>query len=304
MGQNWEAWLASGLRIVLIVGIALVVRFVVRRAITRLIARLNREDRVGRRTPSLGGLLAGPERRRQRSETIGSVLRSTASVLVLGTAALMVLSELGIQLGPLMASAGIAGVAIGFGARSVVADVLAGLFMLLEDQYGVGDTIDVGEATGTVLEIGLRVTTLRGEGGATWYVRNGEIARVGNLSQGWATAEVDLSVPADADLERVREVVHAAGEELSGETPWDELLWENGVEVLGVESVSAEEMVLKVSARTQPGQAARVARELRWRLKRALDAAGIAGGAGAAGGNGAGPHGSGAGVALPGPAEG
>ncbi|WP_059013351.1 mechanosensitive ion channel family protein [Streptomyces specialis] len=274
MGDNWETWLASGLRILLIVAVAFTVRFVVRRAITRLIGRLNREDSAKRRSAALGGLLVNPERRRQRSETIGSVLRSTASVLILGTAALMVMDELGVQLGPLMASAGIAGVAIGFGARSLVADVLSGLFMLLEDQYGVGDTIDVGEASGTVLEIGLRVTTLRGDTGETWYVRNGEIKRVGNLSQGWATAAVDVTVEADADLDRIRKLIAVVGDDLSGTEPWDELLWEP-VEVLGVESVAGEQLVLRVIAKTQPGKAPVVERELRWRIKRALDGAGI-----------------------------
>jgi small conductance mechanosensitive channel len=276
MGNNWETWLTSGLRIVLILAIAFTVRFLIRRAITRLISRLNREDRdKDRHLPLLrGGLLHNPERRRQRSETIGSVLRSAASVLVLGTAGLMILSELGVQLGPLMASAGIAGVAIGFGARSLVADVLSGLFMLLEDQYGVGDTIDVGEASGTVVEIGLRVTTLRGADGELWYVRNGEIKRVGNLSQGWSTATVDLTLAADADLEQVRKVVTAVGEEMSETPPWNEMLWEP-VEVPGLESLGAESMVVRATAKTQPGQSEKVERELRWRLKAALDAAGI-----------------------------
>jgi small conductance mechanosensitive channel len=275
MGQNWEAWLAAGLRILLIVVSALVVRFVIRRAITRLITRLNRVDR-SRRHASLGSLLASPERRRQRSETIGSVLRRTASVLVLGTALLMVMSELGIQLGPLVASAGIAGVAIGFGARSVVADVLNGMFMLLEDQYGVGDSIDAGEASGTVLEIGLRVTTLRGDNGETWYVRNGEIKRIGNLSQGWSTAAVSVPLAAGADYGRARKVIATAGEEMAATAPWDEMLWGEGVELLGLDSVSAASLVLKVTAKTQPGKALAVERELRWRIKRALDAAGIA----------------------------
>ncbi|MEO3754940.1 mechanosensitive ion channel family protein [Streptomyces sp. B6B3] len=269
MGDNWEAWLAAGLRILLILVIAFTVRFLLRRAITRLLRRLNRQDR------QRGGLLlANSERRRQRSETIGSVLRSAGSVLVLGTAALMVLSQLGIELGPLVASAGIIGVAIGFGARNLVTDVLSGMFMLLEDQYGVGDRIDVGEATGTVLEIGMRVTTLRGDGGEMWYVRNGEIKRVGNLSQGWSTASLDVQVSADADLDRVRKVIADAGEELSHVSPFDELLWEP-VEVLGLDSVSMETMVIKVVAKTQPGKALQVERELRWRVKRALDAAGI-----------------------------
>ncbi len=270
MGDNWEAWLSAGLRILLILVIAFTVRFVLRRAITRLITRLNRQD--GQRG---GLLLAGNfERRRQRSETIGSVLRSAGSVLVLATAGLMALSQLGIELGPLVASAGIIGVAIGFGARNLVTDVLSGMFMLLEDQYGVGDRIDVGEATGTVLEIGMRVTTLRGDSGEMWYVRNGEIKRVGNLSQGWSTASVDVQVGADADLDRVRKVIAGAGEEFSHVSPFDELLWEP-VEVLGLDSVSMESMVVKVMAKTQPGKALSVERELRWRIKQALDAAGI-----------------------------
>ncbi|GAA3866636.1 mechanosensitive ion channel family protein [Streptomyces sedi] len=272
--DNWETWLAGGLRILLITIIAVVVRFVVRRALTRLIARLNREDKDGKRRALRGGRLVNAERRRQRSEAIGSVLRSTASVAILGTAALMVLSQLGIQLGPLVASAGIIGVAIGFGARNLVTDVLSGMFMLLEDQYGVGDTIDAGEVTGVVLEIGLRVTTLRGEDGAIWYVRNGEIKRVGNLSQGWATAAVEVAVAPESDFATVRKLIATAGEEMSASAPWDEQLWEP-VEVLGLESVSLESMVLKVKVKTPPNQAAPVERELRWRIKRALDAAGI-----------------------------
>jgi small conductance mechanosensitive channel len=268
-GENWETWLAAGLRVLLIVAIALTVRFVVRRAISRLIGRLNREDRH-RGT----GLLLNSERRRQRSETIGSVLRSAASVLILGTAALMILSEFGVQLGPLVASAGIIGVAIGFGARNLVADVLSGMFMLLEDQYGVGDRIDAGEATGTVLEIGMRVTTLRGDNGEVWYVRNGEIKRIGNLSQGWSTATLDVHLAAHADLDAARKAITSAGEELGQTAPFDELLWEP-VEVLGLDSVTIETMVIKVAAKAQPGKALVVERELRWRVKRALDAAGV-----------------------------
>jgi small-conductance mechanosensitive channel len=257
-GDNWEAWLAASLRVLLIVVIAFSVRFLVRRAITRLVTRLGRES----------------ERRRQRSETIGSVLRSASSVAVLATAALMILSEAGVQLGPLVASAGIVGVAIGFGARNLVTDVLGGMFMLLEDQYGVGDRIDVGEATGTVLEIGMRVTTLRGDDGEVWYVRNGEVKRVGNLSQGWATATVDVHLPADADLDGARKAITVAGEELAQVAPFDELLWEP-VQVLGLDSVTMDTMVVKIAAKTQPGKALVVERELRWRVKRSLDVAGI-----------------------------
>lgn len=273
MAEAWETWLAASLRIVLIVVISFTARFVIRRAITRFVTRLNRGDRQRQRSAGRGSL-ASSERRRQRSETIGSVLRSASSVLVLGTGALMVLSELGVQLGPLVASAGIIGVAIGFGARNLVTDVLSGMFMLLEDQYGVGDRIDAGEATGTVLEIGLRVTTLRGDDGEIWYVRNGDIKRVANLSQGWATASVEVQVPAGTDLDTVRELITAAGEEMAGDEPFDEMLWQP-VEVLGLDAVTMDTMTVRVTARTQPGTAAAVERELRWRVKRALDQAGI-----------------------------
>ncbi|MGD9483035.1 mechanosensitive ion channel family protein [Streptomyces sp. TRM70308] len=273
--SNWEAWLGAGLRIVLVVVIALVLRVVVRRTITRLVARMNRNAEEGSAPGGgFGSLLINAERRRQRSEAIGSVLRSVASFLILGTAALTVLSVLDINLGPLLASAGVAGVALGFGARNLVMDVLTGMFILLEDQYGVGDRVDAGEAVGTVLEIGLRVTKLRGDEGEIWYVRNGEIKRVGNLSQGWATAGVDVQIRADEDLDRVREVVAEAGREMAATAPWDEKLW-GPVEVLGLDTVTMESMTVRVSVRTMPGAALGAARELRWRLKRALDAAGV-----------------------------
>ncbi|MBW1598479.1 mechanosensitive ion channel family protein [Streptomyces sp. JJ38] len=273
--NNWEAWLGAGLRILLILVIALVLRAVVRRTITRLVDRMNRSREDGDAAGGgLGSLLINAERRRQRSAAIGSVLRSVASFLILGTAALTVLSVFDINLGPLLASAGVAGVAIGFGARNLVTDVLTGMFILLEDQYGVGDRVDAGEAVGTVLEIGLRVTKLRGDDGEIWYVRNGEIKRVGNLSQGWATATVDVQVRADEDLDTVREAITEAGRAMAGSEPWDEKLW-GPVEVLGLDAVGMESMTVRVSVRTMPGEAAPAARELRWRVKRALDAQGI-----------------------------
>jgi small conductance mechanosensitive channel len=246
---------------------------VVRRAITQLIDRMNRPaDGTGGTT--LGGLLVNAERRRQRAAAIGSVLRSVASFLILGTAALMVLGTFQINLAPLLASAGVAGVAIGFGARNLVTDFLSGVFMILEDQYGVGDTIDAGVASGEVIEVGLRVTKLRGDNGEIWYVRNGEVKRIGNLSQGWATAGVDVTVRANEDLDRLKATLDEVAEKMSKEEPWNELLW-SPIEVLGLDSVLIDSMVVRVSARTMPGKSAAVERELRWRIKRAFDAADI-----------------------------
>ncbi|WP_329117373.1 mechanosensitive ion channel family protein [Streptomyces sp. NBC_01465] len=271
--QNWSTWLSVGLRIILILVIAMVLRTVIRRSLTKLIDRMNRSATAVEGT-ALGGLLVNAERRRQRSEAIGSVLRSVATFVIMGTAALMILSTLQINLAPLLASAGVAGVAIGFGARNLVTDFLSGVFMIMEDQYGVGDSIDAGVASGEVIEVGLRVTKLRGDNGEIWYVRNGEIKRIGNLSQGWATAAVDVMVKPTEDLDRLREVIGEVAEELAKSEPWNERLW-GPVEVLGLDSVLLDSMIIRVSAKTMPGKALGVERELRWRLKRALDEAGI-----------------------------
>ncbi|MGW6736966.1 mechanosensitive ion channel family protein [Streptomyces sp. NPDC055013] len=271
--QNWSTWLAIGLRVLLILAIAAVLRVVIRRAITKLIDRMNRTAQAVDGT-ALGGLLVNVERRRQRSQAIGSVLRSVASFVIMGTAALMVLSAFEINLAPLLASAGVAGVAIGFGARNLVTDFLSGVFMILEDQYGVGDTIDAGVAAGEVIEVGLRVTKLRGDNGEIWYVRNGEVKRIGNLSQGWSTAGVDVTVRSSEDLDKVRATIDEVAERMSKEEPWNELLW-GPIEVLGLDSVLLDSMVVRVSAKTMPGKALTVERELRWRIKRAFDAADI-----------------------------
>lgn len=271
--QNWSTWLGIGLRIVLIVAIAVVLRVIVRRAITKLIDRMNRTAQAVDGT-ALGGLLVNVERRRQRSQAIGSVLRSVASFLILGTAGLMVLGTFEINLAPLLASAGVAGVAIGFGARNLVTDFLSGVFMILEDQYGVGDSIDAGVASGEVIEVGLRVTKLRGDNGEIWYVRNGEVKRIGNLSQGWSTAGVDVTVRPDEDLDKVKATLAEVGEAIAKDEPWNERLW-GPVEILGLDSVLLDSMVVRVSAKTMPGKSLDVERELRWRIKRAFDEAGI-----------------------------
>lgn len=271
--ENWATWLSIGLRILLIIVIAAALRSVVRKALTKLISRMNTSAEAVEGT-ALGGLLVNAERRRQRSEAIGSVLRSVASFLILGTAALMVLAALKIDLAPLLASAGVAGVAIGFGARNLVTDFLSGVFMIMEDQYGVGDKIDAGVASGEVIEVGLRVTKLRGDNGEIWYVRNGEIKRIGNLSQGWATAGVAVQVKPTENLPRLRETLQHVADTFAKESPWDERLW-GPVEVLGLDEVLLASMTVKVSAKTMPGQQFAVERELRWRIKEAFDAAGI-----------------------------
>jgi small conductance mechanosensitive channel len=274
LSSHWTGWVEDALRILFIAVVALVVRAVVVRLIDKLVERMVQSHHNAAQNALLSGLLANAERRRQRSQAMGSVLRSVASFVILGTAAITILPVLGINLAPLLASAGVAGVAIGFGARNLVTDFLSGVFMIIEDQYGVGDQIDTGVATGTVLEVGLRVTKLRGANGEIWYIRNGEVKRIANLSQGWATANVEIPLGYHEDLDKVEKIILAATEGMAEEEGWAEQLWEP-VKVLGVDSLAADSMIVHVQAKVMPGKALGVGRELRRRIKESLEAADV-----------------------------
>jgi small conductance mechanosensitive channel len=281
--QSFLEWLTgTPLQIVGIVVGALVIRWLVHRAISRIVARAasaaTRPDEPKRTRGSR--VLAGAagalvsERRRQRAETVGSVLRSVASFVIFGMAFVTVLDKLGIPIGPLLASAGVAGVALGFGAQSLVRDFLSGIFMILEDQYGVGDLIDTGEAVGTVEEVTLRVTRLRDGSGVVWYVRNGEILRVGNHSQGWSTGIVDVAVAYTEDIPRVQEVIRGVAETMAEDDAWSEKIVDDPV-VAGVESVTGTSVTIRVIVKCTPNDHFGVQRELRERIKEAFDREGI-----------------------------
>jgi moderate conductance mechanosensitive channel len=269
------------LRIIAIVLGAFVIRWLVSRAITRVVKRASEsklhdrlaEKRRGNVLVEASGALVA-ERRRQRAETIGSVLNSIASFVIFGLAFFTVLAELGVNLGPIRASAGVAGVALGFGAQSLVRDFLSGIFMILEDQYGVGDLIDTGEAVGTVEEVGLRVTRLRDASGVVWYVRNGEILRVGNHSQGWSTAVVDVSIAYNQDIPPVLELIRLTAHELAEDAAWRERILEDPV-VAGVESVTGAAVTIRVIVKCTPNDHYAVQRELRERIKEAFDREGV-----------------------------
>ena len=262
----------------------IVVAWIARRLAHRLIDRMvlhagettmpDRLRRRGGRTGHAGTAALLTERRRQRAQTTGSVLRSIATVVIFGIAAMMILQDLGMNLAPLLASAGIAGVAIGFGAQHLVRDYMSGIFMLLEDQYGVGDTIDIGEATGVVEAVTLRTTRLRDADGVVWYVRNGEVTRVGNQSQGWSRAIVDLPVPYDSDVERIAAVLRDAAGELADDDEWAKKLTDEP-DVWGVQAMTGSAVVMRIVVKTVAGEQGTVARELRRRAKAALDAAGV-----------------------------
>ncbi len=213
-------------------------------------------------------------RRVQRAQTMGTLLKSIASGVVVSVVVTMMLSELGANIGPILASAGILGVALGFGAQSLVKDFLSGIFMIFEDQYGVGDVVDIGEATGTVEAVSLRVTRLRDVNGTVWYVRNGEIIRIGNMSQNWARAVLDVNVGYEEDLAQVRRVLREVAHELWEDPEFVGLIIEEP-EVWGVEALDYQGVVVRVTLKTAPMEQWAVARALRERIKARFDHEGI-----------------------------
>ncbi|HTU75961.1 MAG TPA: mechanosensitive ion channel family protein [Trebonia sp.] len=214
------------------------------------------------------------ERRHQRVRALGQILRSASSVTIFAIAGLVMLGDLGINLAPLLASAGVAGIAIGFGAQNLVRDYLTGIFILLEDQYGVGDAITVGKVTGTVETMTLRITRLRDINGVVWHIRNGTIDRVGNQSQGWARAVVDFPVPYTADLGTIRAILADVADSAWSDPALRAFMLEKP-EVWGAQDVSSSEVTMRLVARTAPLRQWETERELRARVKAALDAAGI-----------------------------
>jgi small conductance mechanosensitive channel len=278
--EQTQQWLLTdGARILLTIVIAMTALWALRRVMNRVVATMTS---AARRLAESGGPpsarhATGLDNERQRQRVHRRlVVRSVVTLTVATLAILTIMALLGIPLGPLLASAGVAGVALGFGAQSLVKDFLSGVFMIIEDQYGVGDVIDTGEAIGTVEEVTLRITRLRDANGVTWYVRNGEIIRIGNRSQGVATATVDMPVSYAENVDRVVGIIREAAAELGADPDWQEQLIEPPT-VLGVESIIGTTMTVRTVITCAPGEQFAVQRELRERLKNALDSAGVMG---------------------------
>jgi moderate conductance mechanosensitive channel len=267
------------LAIIAIVLAAAFVARILRRGVKRALRTMQSgavQERLGavrRMTPD--ALLETREislRAEQRIEALASVLGSVATFVVWAIASFMVLGQLGIELGPLIAGAGILGVAIGFGSQALVRDFLSGVFILIEDQFGVGDIVDIdGQTSGTVEAVSLRMTRLRSVDGTLWHVPNGEIRRVGNMSQHWSRALLDMQVAYDTDLDRAHAVI---GETARAQWDADDAILEEP-EVWGVEAFGAHGMTIRLVVKTTPSEQYRVSRELRARLKAAFDAADI-----------------------------
>ena len=214
------------------------------------------------------------QRLTQRTRTIASVLDNFATWAISITAVVMVLSELGVDVGALIAVSTILGAAIGFGAQSLVKDLLAGIFIVFEDQYGVGDWVDIGEVSGEVERVGLRVTEIRDIHGTLWFVRNGEINEVGNSSQDWAAALLDFAFAYENDVEVVQGIILDTASKMRASKEWSTDMTAD-VEIWGMQHVSGEQFIIRASAKTLPNRQWAVARELRKRCKEAFDAKGI-----------------------------
>ena len=291
---------SQGLRILFVVVVALVVRALANRVINKITERaatttlpvasaairpvirrhrapapspLPPEDTVAQSAAAVAA--AGTERHEQRARALGSILRSGVSIVVFGIAALTILGDLGFNLTPLLLSTTVLGVALGFGAQNLIRDYLAGILMLVEDHYGVGDTINVKDATGKVEAMTLLTTRLRDVNGVVWHIRNGTIESVGNESQGWSRAVIDYPVPYEEDLARIRALMEQAASSLYRERGWRKLMLEKP-EVWGAQELSSKEVTMRIVAKTAPMRQWEVARELRARVKAALDEAGVA----------------------------
>ncbi len=281
--SGWQQWLAIPFRLAVIVLVASLIHYVgsrtIRRAVKKWIETGKQRDAEAPATPEATVELQQMilhQRRSQRAVALGQLLRNLLILMVWGTAVLLILTELGVNVGPIMASAGVVGVALGFGAQTLVKDYLSGFFLIIEDQYGVGDLVDLGVAgvVGTVEEVTLRVTRMRDPSGVVWYVRNGEILRVANQSQGWTMATAVIPIAYNADLEEVREIVREIGVEMYNDP--DSQAKMLGKPIFGgVDAVSGDAVFVRVSAKAKPTQQVALTRELRERLKNALDSHGI-----------------------------
>jgi moderate conductance mechanosensitive channel len=271
----------TSLSILVIIVVAAVLHLITARLISRAVKRWIESGRSRE-----NDLVANPEetvelqamimsqRREQRAKAVGQLLRNTLALVIWGTATLLVLTELGVNITPLLASAGVVGVALGFGAQTLVKDYLSGFFMIVEDQYGVGDLVDVGPVVGTVEEVTLRVTRIRDLTGVVWYVRNGEILRVANQSQGWTMAAATIPVSYNADLEQIRQLVIEVGNDMYND-PVTQTMMLGRPTFAGVDAVSGEAVYVRIVAKARASHQVTLTRELRERLKNAFDKSGI-----------------------------
>lgn len=273
-------WPETAIQIGILLLITIVTRFLLRRAIrTGVNTSIKVSDRhapTASRTDKILGRLSGAlnERHEARVKTVGSMLSNAVDIILVLIVALTILRIIGVPLEPVIAASGIGGVAFAFGAQSLVKDYISGILMIFEDQFGVGDLVDTGEVTGTVEEVGLRITKLRDASGQVWYVRNGQINRVGNRSQGWSTATIDIPIAPNQDTTKAVEVLEEVVDQVFADENYSDVLLDRP-SVLGVNKVSPGVITLTILAKTSPNQQWALQRELLTKSVGALQQAGI-----------------------------
>ena len=272
-------WVTAGdpldilITVVVAVLLTIVFRRLIRRVVNRTIARSEARHLIEQEDAS-----ASPEARAtrmaQRAQAIGTLLTSIVSLLIWINALLIILELIGINITPLLASAGVVGVALAFGAQTLVKDYLAGIFIIIEDQYGVGDVVQFDAVTGVIEEVALRTTRVRDFTGVVWYLRNGEILNVANRSQGWSLAIVELPVATSTDFTVVRRVVDEVGQALVRDPEFGAKVIAAPV-FMGIEVVAGDALLVRITERVVPEHQLLIQRALREQLISALQAAGI-----------------------------
>jgi small conductance mechanosensitive channel len=268
--NDWQA----PFKALLVIVVAVIANWTLRIAIRRIVDRVVTGAKKKHRVEDTQALIASPlaaARIVQRTRALGTVFNSAVTALITIIALLLLVSSLfPSATGAFAIVSAAIGAGLGFGAQNIVKDVLNGIFMVAEDQLGVGDIADLGEATGTVEEVGLRITKVRSVDGTLWFVRNGEILRVGNFSHDWARVIIDLPAPYTADVARIQEKLLQTANTMANSAAWKSKILEKP-EIWGIESVSAEAIVIRLVMKARPSEQWAVARELRLRLKLALD---------------------------------
>ena len=266
---QWSLVISVSAIIIGAIVVRVLLRIATKRAVKTIVAGVNRAQKDDR----LDAVMVA-QRLAQRTKTIASVLDNFTTWAITITALVMVLSEFGVNVGALIAVSTVLGAAIGFGSQSLVKDLLSGIFIVFEDQYGVGDWVDLDGVSGEVERVGLRVTEVRDIHGTLWFVRNGEILKVGNSSQEWAASLLDFAFAYDNDVDKVESIIKETAQAMRKDQEWADIMTSEA-DVWGMQHVSGEQFILRTSVRTLPNQQWSVSRELRKRCKAAFDKQGI-----------------------------
>jgi moderate conductance mechanosensitive channel len=277
---NVSEWMSTTLlgefvAVIAIILVAIIARWVWQRFVKRTAQALTNShvsSRVVSSTPGIDDDAVA--RYRARTDSVAQLISSVGTFVIFVIALIVLLAQVGFDVAPLLASAGVAGLAIGFGAQTIIRDFLSGVFMLFENQYAVGDIVTIGSVTGTVVGVGLRITQVRDVEGTIWYVTNGSVTELGNLSQGWSLATVDVPVAYGSDPQQVTDVLTDVAHAMQRSDDWSRVILPDEPTV-AAEQMTPTGVTYRIRLRTAPGEQLTVARALRPLALTALERAGV-----------------------------